>query len=150
MRNKERSRADISSSTELTLFAKSNGILGKRIFLDAESNVVPDGSACKMARGTAQRITVDGPDALAKLISGLRPNQALALGRLRDDVPDRVHVVRRVDLTDDIKHNTIARTTDSLRFAPGEPGWLLLDVDLKGIPENVTKSLKKLAGLGAR
>ena len=50
-----------------------------------------DGSACVMWRGAAERVRLDGVAALAALIKALEPSQALALGALRADLPDKVH-----------------------------------------------------------
>lgn len=43
------------SAAEIVLFSKEDGALTKRITLDAHGQPLSDGSACFMARGTAER-----------------------------------------------------------------------------------------------
>ena len=64
------------------MFAKSGGILTKRVSLASDGSVKSDGSACKMSRGIARRAEVAGVKALGKVIDGVEPNQAIALGVL--------------------------------------------------------------------
>ncbi len=134
------------SKTELTLLTKSDGPLSKHIRLNG-AGIVSDGSACRMSRGTAQRRSLDSALALADMIADMRPNQALALGHLRDDLPEAVNVVCRADLSDKNDPNTIARTGEFLRYTPGEPGWMLIDVDAKDAPKEITDKRKQIGGV---
>ena len=79
----------------LTRFTKDDGPLTKQIYLAPDGTLVKDGSACVMAHGTAERVRVAGVVALGALIEGLTPSQALALGALRADLPDKVEVATK-------------------------------------------------------
>ena len=79
---------------ELTRLTKHGGPLTKQIFLDPDDTLVKDGSACVMAHGTAERVRLDGVDALAVLIEGLTPSQALALGTSSRLATPEAHKVR--------------------------------------------------------
>ena len=74
----------------LTRLTKAGGPLTKQISLAADGTLIQDKSACVMVRGTAERVTVAGVDGLGVLIEDLTPSQALALGGLRADLPDKV------------------------------------------------------------
>src|SRR5258708_21022527 len=80
---------------ELTRLTKVGGPLTKRISLAADGTLLNDGAACVMSRGAAERIKVADVAALATLIEELKPSQALALGNLRADLPDKVEVATK-------------------------------------------------------
>lgn len=82
---------------EICVFTKAGGPLTKHIRLDGDK-VVSDGSSCRMTHGTARRVRLGRLQDLAALISGLKWNEAIALGCLRDDLPDRVRVVTKAEL----------------------------------------------------
>jgi hypothetical protein len=130
---------------ELTGFTKaSNGVLTKRISLAADGSVLSDGCACKMSSGTAQRICIAGINELAAVIGNVRSHEAIALGALRDDLPDKVQVVTKQRLNG--QPNTIARTADDLSFRKKKPAVALLDFDAKGMPPTVATAMKQLGG----
>jgi hypothetical protein len=134
------------TGTELTIFRKAGGILSKRIALSAKGEVQADGSECRMAQGTARRIKLDGPASLAQLIDRMRSDEALSLGRLRDDLPEEVEVVTKRELNGSTAANTIARSLDYIEFAPGAAAYMLLDHDAKGMPQEVAANLKAAGG----
>ncbi len=134
------------SKTQLTLLTKSDGPLSKNIRLNG-AGIVSDPSGCGMSRGTAQRIELDSGRALADMIANMRSDQALALGRLRGDLPEAVNVVCRADLSGKNSPNTIARTGEFLGFAPGEPGWMLIDAETKDTPAEIAEKRKQVGGL---
>ena len=105
---------------EITVFKKSNGPLTKHIAL-RDGKIVNDSSACFMARGSAHRARIDSVQALADLINNFAPNQAYALGRLKDGIPDGAKVVRKDELNGAKDPSIIARTLDHLVFKEGEP-----------------------------
>ena len=130
---------------ELTRLTKAGGPLTKQISLAADGTLIQDKSACVMFRGTAERVTVAGVDGLGALIEDLTPSQALALGGLRADIPDKVRIATtralqggksRVDL--------IARTNENIVY--DGPAFVLLDFDSKGMPESVRSELARLGG----
>jgi hypothetical protein len=129
----------------LTRLTKAGGPLTKQISLAADGTLIQDKSACVMVRGTAERVTVAGIDGLGVLIEDLTPSQALALGGLRADIPDKVRIATtralqggksRVDL--------IARTNENIVY--DGPAFVLLDFDSKGMPESVRSELARLGG----
>ncbi len=132
------------SAIEITLFAKADGALSKRISLAADGVLQIDGSECCMARGVAKRCRLDSIAELAKLIKGLPSNQAIALGALRPGLPDEVCVVTKNKLNG--AANVIARTADYITAPAARAGLVLLDFDAKGMPANVAARIAKLGG----
>jgi len=130
---------------ELTRLTKDGGPLTKQISLAPDGTLVKDGSACVMAHGTAERVRVAGVDALAALIEGLAPSQAIALGTLRADLPDKVEVTTKKRLVDGVaRPHIIARTGSN--FVYRGPAFALLDYDSKGMSTAVAAELKRAGG----
>jgi hypothetical protein len=130
---------------ELTKLTKHGGPLTKKISLDPDGTLVKDGSACVMGRGTAERVRVDGVDALAVLIEDLTPSQALALGVLRADLPDKVEVTTKAKLINGVAQpDIIARTGSNIIY--NGPAFALLDFDSKGMPAALKAELKRAGG----
>src|SRR5438034_2371218 len=113
---------------ELVKFTKMGGPLTKNISLSPDGTLVKDSSACVMTHGTAERVRVAGVDALGALIEDLAPSQAIALGTLRADLPDRVEVTTKKRLVDGVaRPDIIARTGSNLVYHG--PAYALLDYD---------------------
>ena len=132
-------------SIEITVFRKKDGPLSKRIEL-IDGEIDADGSACRMTAGTAWRVELPDAHALADLIENMLSEEALALGRLRAELPDEVKVILARDLTNMTKPGVIARSGEYLHFEPGAPAYLLLDHDNKRQPRPVSAKLKELGG----
>jgi hypothetical protein len=133
-----------NGSAEIVTFSKSNGPLSKKISLDDSGKLISDGSACVMARGTARRVAIADIGELATLISSCQSHEALALGRLRGDLPDNVDVITKRKLNG-ADAGIIARTADHIRYQRGTHGFVLGDYDTKGMPEDLAR---RIAGLG--
>ena len=133
------------SVIEITVFHSATGPLTKRISI-ACGKVQSDGSACRMATGTAHRVPLDSPASLAELLEIMPSNEAIALGRLRADLADKVKVVLKKDLNGSTSRNIIARTAEYLSYLPGEPALMLLDHDAKGMPVEIAAKLKEGGG----
>jgi hypothetical protein len=129
---------------EITILKKADGPLTKRIEL-VDGKVIADGSACLMASGTATRFRFDRIEQLGDLIAGLRSDEAIALGRLRSDLPDRVDVVTKRQLAE--HPDSIGRTAEYFEYPEGEPAICLIDFDRKGMPEDVKARIKQNGGL---
>src|SRR5437763_15375036 len=87
-----------SRAAEVTIFSNSGGgKLTKSIKLAADGTLAVTPAAA-MARGTAGRVRIKNIGGLATVINRLGCNEALTLGRLRDDLPDRVKVVTKAKL----------------------------------------------------
>jgi hypothetical protein len=135
---------------EITVFTKHGGPLTKRISLDASGKLKNDSSACLMTNGTAQRVATADAMALAKLIISLRPDQAIALGRLRSGLPDKVNIVTKQSLhalNGKAPPNAVTRTADNIIHAQGEPGFVLWDYDSKGMPALVRDQMTAAGGV---
>jgi hypothetical protein len=137
---------------ELTVFTKKGGPLTKRISLAKDGTVNSDGSACRMASGTANRAPIAGATELAALIRQLGPEQAIVLGALRPGLPDEVRVTTKVKLKlkgtgapDDL----IARTADDVVYRDGKPAFALIDTDAKGMPSAVADEIERIGGYWA-
>ena len=133
--------------TELTVFTKSGGPLTKRISLMPDGSLKSDGSACVMAHGRARRANIASVLDLGALIEQLKPNEAIALGRLRPDLPDRVEVVTKRKLNG--AANVIARTGADLVYCKAQTALALLDYDTKGMPGVVGAALQRCGGYWA-
>src|SRR5258705_6596035 len=132
-------------SVELTKLTKIGGPLTKRISLAPDGTLKKDGSACVMARGTAERVQIAGVDALGALIEGLQASQAIALGALRAGLPDKVEVTTEKKLINGVaRPDIIARTGANIVYRG--PAFALLDFDTKGMPPAVAAEMKKLGG----
>jgi hypothetical protein len=134
----------MTETLELTIFTKENGPLTKRICLTADGSVKSDGSACVMSRGTAQRLRVANVGEFATVIDNVRPDQAIALGALRSELPDKVDVVTKHKLNR--QPNVIARTSADIVFRKEKPALALIDFDIKGMPPELAAEMKRLGG----
>jgi hypothetical protein len=134
---------------EITVFTKSGGPLSKQISLAPDGTIKSNGDACRMSEGTAQRVRLRGMQALTDLILGSRQNQALALGSLRADLPDKVRVVTKskLKLNGAPPPDTIARSQDYVGHRPGEPALVLADFDSKGMPVSVANNIAAARGV---
>jgi hypothetical protein len=134
-------------STEITLLTKDRGPLTKRISLREDGTLNADGAACVMASGRARRVPVADVASFAHLVAKLKPNQAIALGRLRSDFANEVTIVPKAKLNGGSRRGVIARTADNLVFAKQEPAFALIDFDRKGMPNDVAANLESAGGL---
>jgi hypothetical protein len=130
---------------ELTKFTKDGGPLTKKIFLAPDGTLVKDDSACAMARGTAERIWVDGVDQFGALLKDLVVSQALALGMLQAGLPDKVEITTKKTLMNGVaRPDLIARTGANIVYHG--PAFALLDFDTKGMPAGVAAEIKRAGG----
>jgi hypothetical protein len=99
-----------------------------------------------MTSGSAQRTKVTNVKQLVELIESIGSDQALALGALRADLPDRVEIVTRAKLNGAASPNTIARIADSISYRPGRAAFALLDSDTKGLPPDIAAEIDRRGG----
>jgi hypothetical protein len=126
-----------------TIFTKSNGPLTKSIELGADGALVSNSSECMMAHGRARRAYVKNTGEFADLISALGQNEAIGLGQLLADLGDDVAVVTVAELNGG---SAIARTAQFISYTNGEPAFLLIDHDTKGMPDEVRERLQEAGG----
>jgi hypothetical protein len=129
---------------QITRFRKIGGNITKTISLD-NGKVVSDGSPCKMSDGFADRTPLSGVHDLADLLSSLKPNEAIALGRLRKDLPAVAKVVTKAELPN-YPEGAISRTADYIGYATGQPAFVLIDYDRKAMTSDVTARLDGVGG----
>jgi hypothetical protein len=127
---------------EITLLAKDGGPLTKRIMLGKDGMPRSDGSACSMAHGEAKRLRLNGIAELAAVIDTLNSCQAIALGALRDGLPERVAITTK----DKLNGQAIARTASNIVYCRGRAALKLYDFDSKGMPAEVKAELQRLGG----
>ena len=127
------------SGLEITVFDKSGGLLTKRISLAKDGTVNSDGSACKMATGTARRVKIGSVEEFANILSELKPYQGIALGALSKGLPEKVGVVVAAKLNG--KAGIIARTRDHFEFRKNKPALAAIDFDKNGITNKVKKRI---------
>jgi hypothetical protein len=132
---------------ELTILAKTGGPLTKQISLNAEGFLKSDGSACVMSSGIADRFAFDGAGDLAERIGRLAPSEALAAGRIKKGLPDRVEVTTKHKLNGANRPDVIARTQEYIGYRPGAAAFALIDFDRKGMPAAVAARIEGLGGL---
>jgi hypothetical protein len=100
-----------------------------------------------MTNGTAYRLRFDTLGAFATTITRMKSNEAVALGALRPDRLDSVHVVTKARFNPlNGSNNMIARTRDFISYRSGQPALALIDVDTKGMPEPVKARIEELGG----
>jgi hypothetical protein len=133
-------------AAEITAFTKSGGPLTKRIRLAADGSITSDGSECVMARGVARRVPIGDVKEFAALLDNINPNQAIALGALRPDLPGEVGVVTKHNLNGHARPDVIARTGSDILYRKGQPAFALLDFDTKGLSPDVAKQLDATGG----
>jgi hypothetical protein len=131
---------------EITRLAKIGGPLTKRISLGGDGKIISDGSACVMARGRAYRLRLGGLDALADVIAEIAVDEAISLGALRPDLPDRVDIAAQDRINGVARPDLVARIASNIIFRPGEPGLALLDFDGKGMPSDVARRIDIAGG----
>ncbi len=134
---------------EITAFTKSGGPLTKRISLDELGKVVSDGSACVMSAGEGQRVKLKGVRQLAGLIASLGSSDAIALGALRDGIPDKVEIITKIrldKLNGAARPDLIARTGGHIAYRRKQPAFALLDFDTKGMPREVERRIADAGG----
>ena len=130
---------------EIVAFTKTEGIMTKVLALRPDGAMHADSSACALWRGTAERVPLADVGEMAGLIGGLQSNQALALGRLRSDLPVVVPVVTKRGLA--AVPGAIARTAGFIGFAAGAPAVAPIDVDMKGMPPEVRQRIDAAGGI---
>jgi hypothetical protein len=133
---------------EISVLRSDDGPLSKRIYLE-EGEMRSDSSECFMSRGAARRVTLPGgAKDLARVISELGPSEALVLGQMAIAAGDNANVVTKRMLTSGTTETrAISRTRDYFDYRPGRPAVMLLDFDLKGIPEEIKHRVTDAGGL---
>jgi len=128
---------------EITVFT-SDKPLSKTIKLDDNDGLVKSASH-PIAHGYASRLRITGGmQQLADTLDHLTKNQAIATGRLCDDLPDKVEIATKKFLS---KYpGAVGRLKANIVHVSGEPGSLLLDFDTKGMTPEVKNRLAALGG----
>ncbi|MEI7609864.1 MAG: hypothetical protein WCJ64_20985 [Rhodospirillaceae bacterium] len=121
---------------QITVFVKFGGHLSKSITLNDDGSLNKDSSECVMSEGHAYRHGLfresDPSIALAKLISKLKPEHAIALGCLPEGVGDKIGIVAKGSRESPPPAGPISRSAANITYTPGMPAFLLCDVDTKG------------------
>jgi hypothetical protein len=144
------SGAQITVFTKLPAVNDPNGtLLSKRIALVGDQ-VVSHGTPCRMARGVAEVVPTALAADLARIITAMRCENALALGCINGYA--KAHVVTvgklarlRVPTTSE-GLPIIARTRDYIDYQDG-PAWMLADFDKKGMPAAVAAAIGNAGGM---
>ena len=110
----------------VTIVTSSTGPVNKKIYL--QDNKICKEPNAQIYRGCAKTIPANTASDLGRLIENLRQEQAIALGRL--EVPNKA-----LQLTTKarLQPGSIARSQDFFHQA-NSAGWLLINVDKKGLP----------------
>jgi hypothetical protein len=130
----------------ITLFTKSHGPLTKRIKLARDGTIQSDGSACRMASGHARLAKLADISELAELIEDLGSHQAIALGRPRPGLEEKLTITTKAKINRHAGPNVIARTAGDIVYRPGTQALALLDFDTKAMPGDVAGELDRLGG----
>jgi hypothetical protein len=143
--------ADIDSYNtpvpQITLINKHDtpALMSKKIFLDGDGKLKSDGSECRMITGTAVRAFAGTASDFARIIGSCGPDQAIALGALREDLSSPISVTTKDSL--DQNPGAIARTRSFIDYRPGVPAWALIDFDTKGMPKEVSDRIGAVGGM---
>src|SRR5260370_13608326 len=129
---------------EITLFSKAGGRVSKVSGVGAKGGVVRDGWGCVMGKGKGERVLVADVHELAALIGKLKPYQAIALGALRPDLPNKLEIRTKDKINGVVQPGLIARTGSNIIY--GGPAFGLFDFDSKGMPDAVATELERVGG----
>ena len=135
---------------ELTALSKDGGSLTKHIHLDEHGVLISDGSACVMSSGHAMRVRLADLAALSDLIERLQPHEAIALGALRDDLPEHVDIATKAHLqklNGGTAPHLIARTADAICYRARQSALALIDYDSKCMPPWVKARINAIGGV---
>lgn len=130
---------------ELVQFIKDRGPLTKRLSLDADGKLTADSSQCHMTRGVMARLPLNDWRDFADTLEQTPRNVAYALGRLREDLPDNVPLVVSGGQSADLAEGA-PRSKETISYREEQPGLVLLDFDVKGMPAAVRAKLDALGG----
>jgi hypothetical protein len=119
--------------------------MSKRIFLDEHGALRSDGSQCLMVQGTAARAPAAAASDLAKIISDCSSANAIALGALKDGLPNSVPITVPGKLKE--TPGAITRSRNFINYRPGTPAWALIDFDTKGMPAHVAARMEAAGGM---
>ena len=144
---------------EITIFTKGAGlgVLAKTIKLGADGKPESDGSECRMASGKARRARIADLDGLATVIENLKTIEAIAIGRMRPKLGDKV-IGDEVEIVVENSEATanrdavgcavaIARTATNFAFEPEQLAPCLLDHDAKTMTPTVAEKLAAAGGV---
>ena len=95
---------------------------------------------------------LDNLTQFATLIEQLQSHEAVALGALRDDLPDQVKIATKAHvqrLNGDAHPDLVARTAGNIIYRAGRPALALIDFDSKGMPPWVRARLAEAGGIWA-
>ncbi len=115
---------------EITALTKQGGPLTKRISLSADGKLHSDGSACVMSVGRGRRLRFGALTDFADHIGRMAPDEAIALGALRADLPDDVALTTKdalARLNGSASPGLIARTADHIAYRAGQPALALIE-----------------------
>jgi len=131
---------------QITLIKKydSNPLLSKRISLDEHGALLSDGSHCLLIQGTATRAAAATAADLAKIIGACCSDEAIALGALKDGLPNSVPITVPGRLRG--SPGAVTRSRAFIDYRPGIPAWVLIDFDTKGLPTNVSARIEAAGG----
>src|SRR5215470_9824989 len=129
---------------EITLITKrgADPTLSKQIFLDDAGALRSDGSKCRMAEGVATRACAATAHDLARYIAACGTDQAIALGALKPGLASPVTIVTKQKLN--LNPGAVTRSRDSIDYQRGMPGWMLIDIDVKGMPPEVASRIETI------
>ena len=127
---------------QITLFKKydSNPLMSKRISLDEHGRLLSDGSHCLMIYGAATRVAAATAGDLAKIIGACCSDEAIALGALKDGLPNSVPITVPGRLRG--SPGAITRSRAFIDYRAGIPAWVLIDFDTKALPANVSARIE--------
>jgi hypothetical protein len=86
-----------------------------------------------------ERVIAFGVEEFAKIISGLKPYQGIALGAMRARLPDEAKIVVKAKLNG--KDGVIARSREYFEFREGKPALAPIDFDKNGMSDAVKKRI---------
>jgi hypothetical protein len=128
---------------------QSAAVVSKSIRLQPDNTLLSDGSLCQIQFGWAERVPIDSVNTLARVIEGLRSDQAITLGRMKTALGLQPRPLASKAILPQIQQqyrDTISRSLEYFEFTKG-PGIGLLDIDIKGIPDHIKQRIDAAGGI---
>lgn len=129
-----------NTTATITVFTKDFGKLTKKISPEGDG-YKSNSEDCLMWSGSARRVLLNGIADLSTVIKHLKDDEAIGLGSIHRDQPDKVKIVIEKKINEKTRRGTISRSQEFLVYER-RPTALLIDFDLKYILPEIDERVR--------